>query len=346
MIMEDINNKILLIQQLCNEWRYTEAKWLISWLKDDLVEVSWEREDFIVDTPEYFSNLKDRMVWKWVNKFIPTWFKSIDDRVYGAFVWEIMTICARSGWGKTTLGINIATNMCKNNKVWFISLEMTEEDLFDKIVSRVCRIPHTVFQNNEMAWSNQDIQKLREHKDDILKIRENLLFAYKCFNIDEIERTVCWFVKRWCKVVFVDWIGMVEWVWKEQKDKIHNAIHTLKELAQAHNIAIVIMQQLNRQIDNTNRPPYMYDIADSSSIEKISSPVIILWRWNWDNEETNVSLYKTRRVNVNNFMNENWYYDWDEITQFSIWNDLAYCWYKDIDIKEKENKDNKEVKPF
>ena len=53
---------------------------------------------------------------------------------------------------------------------------------------------------------------------------------------------------------------------------------TLKELATTRNIAIVAMQQLNRQMDGTNREPYMYDIADGSAIEKISSPVLIMWK--------------------------------------------------------------------
>ena len=54
---------------------------------------------------------------------------------------------------------------------------------------------------------------------------------------------------------------------------------SLKDLATSRNIAIVAMQQLNRQIDSIARDaPELSDIADSSAIEHISSPVLILWK--------------------------------------------------------------------
>ena len=74
---------------------------------------------------------------------------------------------------------------------------------------------------------------------------------------------------------------------------------SLKDLATSRNIAIVAMQQLNRQIDSIARDaPELSDIADSSAIEHISSPVLIL-RKNKDiqSDETYCSLFKTRRIN-------------------------------------------------
>lgn len=46
----------------------------------------------------------------------------------------------------------------------------------------------------------------------------------------------------------------------------------------------------------------MYDIADGSAIEKISSPVLIMWRE--DDNHTTISIYKARRLNADKFMNK------------------------------------------
>ena len=46
--------------------------------------------------------------------------------------------------------------------------------------------------------------------------------------------------------------------------------------------------------------PRMYDIADGSAIEKISSPVLIMWRE--DDTYSNITIYKARRLNADKFM--------------------------------------------
>jgi hypothetical protein len=103
----------------------------------------------------------------------------------------------------------------------------------------------------------------------------------------------------------------------------------LKQKATTKNIAIIAMQQLNRQMDWTSRPPYMYDIADGSAIEKISSPILIMWKA--EDWYTEVSLYKTRRLNADKFMNTNWIIDWDAATTLRLKDDLWFSWFKDYE---------------
>jgi len=71
---------------------------------------------------------------------------------------------------------------------------------------------------------------------------------------------------------------MIEAPGNSQPEKIRQIMAKLKQKAISRNIAIISMQQLNRQMDGAMREPRMYDIADGSAIEKISSPVLIMWR--------------------------------------------------------------------
>lgn len=96
----------------------------------------------------------------------------------------------------------------------------------------------------------------------------------------------------------------------------------LKQIAITKNIAIVAMQQLNRQMDGTSREPYMYDIADGSAIEKISSPILIMWRE--DDYNTNISIYKARRLNADKYIDNSGRIDREEATTLKIKDDLGY----------------------
>jgi replicative DNA helicase len=95
---------------------------------------------------------------------------------------------------------------------------------------------------------------------------------------------------------------MIEAPGNSQPDKMRTIMSKLKQVALTNNIAIVAMQQLNRQMDGSPREPKMYDIADGSAIEKISSPVLIMWRE--DDNHTTISIYKARRLNADKFMNK------------------------------------------
>lgn len=323
--MSDVQNMWELIAELIKEKRYTEIAPLLPEFQK-LVQPEEEKQ-LIQETSNYLQDLKERIAGKVNDSIIPTGFKDIDDRIFGAVKWNIMTICARTGWGKTTLGLNIALNMLKGHKVGFISLEMTEEEICDKIVSRIAKVRHSSLTINK--FKDREIQWIKDRANEIKYAIDNLVRAYDCYNIEEIEEAIEQMADKWCEVVFVDWLWMIEAPGNSQPEKIRQIMAKLKQKATTKNIAIIAMQQLNRQMDWTSRPPYMYDIADGSAIEKISSPILIMWKA--EDWYTEVSLYKTRRLNADKFMNTNWIIDWDAATTLRLKDDLWFSWFKDYE---------------
>lgn len=323
--MSDVQNMWELIAELIKEKRYTEIAPLLPQFQK-LIQPDEEKQ-LIQETSNYLQDLKERIAWKVNDSIIPTGFKDIDDRIFGAVKWNIMTICARTGWGKTTLGLNIALNMLKGHKVGFISLEMTEEEICDKIVSRIARVRHSSLTINK--FKDWEIQWIKDRANEIKFAIENLVRAYDCYDIEEIEEAIEQMADKWCEVVFVDWLWMIEAPGNSQPEKIRQIMAKLKQKAISRNIAIISMQQLNRQMDGAMREPRMYDIADGSAIEKISSPVLIMWRA--EEWYTDISLYKTRRLNADKFMNANWIIDWDAATTLRLKDDLGFSWFKDYE---------------
>lgn len=321
--MTDAQNMWELIAELIKEKRYEEIAPLLPQFQK-LIQPEEEKQ-LIQETSNYLQDLKERIAWKINDSIIPTGFKDIDDRIFGAVKWNIMTICARTGWGKTTLGLNIALNMLKEHKVGFISLEMTEEEICDKIVSRIAKVRHSSLTINK--FKDREIQWIKDRANEIKYAVENLVRAYDCYNIESLSEAIEQMTERWCEIIFVDWLWMIEAPGVSKPDQIRVIMAKLKQLAITKNIAIIAMQQLNRQMDGAMREPRMYDIADGSAIEKISSPVLIMWR----SEEwyTDISLYKTRRLNADKFMNANWIIDWDAATTLRLKDDLWFSWFKD-----------------
>lgn len=113
----------------------------------------------------------------------------------------------------------------------------------------------------------------------------------------------------------------------------------LKAVAIDKHIAIITMQQLNRQMDSIARDePELYDIADGSAVEKISSPVLILWKNKEEKtDETFVSLFKTRRmshalkeqcVQMAKEQDKKWQ---DFFYKIKLKDDLGHCSFRDYE---------------
>ena len=125
------------------------------------------------------------------------------------------------------------------------------------------------------------------------------MLAYGCFSLEDIPSTMKQMTDNWCEVIFIDWLWMINAPGNKRNEQMHDIMTSLKDFAIEKDIAIVAMQQLNRQIDIITRDePQLSDIADSSAIEHISSPVLILWKKkDSPSDETLCEIFKTRRIN-------------------------------------------------
>lgn len=293
--MSDITKTLTLAQVLANEWRNDEILPLLKQLEQDI----WNSEEktFIEWVDDYFSHFKERLSGKVWMEVIPTWFRDIDKRIYWAAKWEIMTICASTWWWKTTLWLNIALNMVENHNVWYISLEMTKEDIIDKIISRECNVWHSRLIENK--FDEYTLSNIRQYWSKAKEKAEKMVMAFNCFNLSDIVSVIDEMIAKWCEAIFVDWIWMINAPWASRPEKINTIMCTLKDIASTNKICIIAMQQLNRQIySNTREDPNPGDVADGSAVEKISSPLLIMRRSkDAEKDETIVSMFKRRRMN-------------------------------------------------
>lgn len=346
--MSNTNNTITLLSQMSQEWRdKSELLELAQQIVQDLTEETGEGKKFIQDIDDFFPRLKNRINGTEKLEVVPTGFKDIDARVYGVAKWNIMTIAARTWGWKTTLWLNMAVNMCQNYKVGFISLEMTKEELLDKIVSQVCRVKSSSLTINH--FSATDIQNLKELGDKAVDISKKITLAFDCFFIDDIVTCMNQMADLGIEVIFLDRLGMIEARGQNKPEQMREIMAKIKQVALSRNIAIVAMQQLWRQVDwDDPRWPFMRDISDGSAIEKVSSPVLIMRR-SWDvDKTTDIRLFKMRRLNSD--LLEQMYQKtsdaWYEFANLKLWEDLSYCQFTDYIPPLPTNHYDEWTKPF
>lgn len=96
-----------------------------------------------------------------------------------------------------------------------------------------------------------------------------------------------------CDVAFIDYLGLISSPGsgnRPQYQILGEITHRLKATAKKLRIPIVLLCQLNRAIESTNRPPALHDLRDSGDIEQDADIVLMLGRPE-DGEENQVNMY-------------------------------------------------------
>ncbi len=203
-----------------------------------------------------------------------TGFFELDKLTDGLHECELTAIGARPGVGKTAIAINIATNIAKKNKkVYFCSLEMSTEQLMQRIIASFCRINTQFLRTGRMQAS--EMESLAAMTEQILKL--NLKIDTRTRNIEELENIAITLKdKNEIDLLIIDYLTLLKSKEKYMSREIEVAeiSRRLKLLALDLKIPIIILVQLNR--DAENKVPTMANIRESGSIEQNCDNIIFL----------------------------------------------------------------------
>ena len=215
---------------------------------------------------------------------LETGIKWLDKKLGGLHKTELITIFARSGVGKTTLATQISSNMQKaGKKILYVSNEMADKEIFDKIVSTRCNIEFKKILNGTM-----DNEEYARYSTFYLELATaNNLEVIQESNINAVmSKAKLKKAKDGLDIVFVDYINLT--LDGAEGDnmtlRIGDAMQKLKKLAMNENICVVVLAQAKQTVDKNNSNLASYekvsnsDIQDSARIEQFSNVVISLYR--------------------------------------------------------------------
>ncbi|MGN0570520.1 MAG: replicative DNA helicase [Candidatus Fimenecus sp.] len=234
---------------------------------------------------------------------IPTGFSYLDRVLAGGFHRsDLILIGARPGMGKTSFALNVARNIAmKGKKVLFFSLEMSNEQLAQRIISTEARIISSKLRTGEI--NDADWEKIGLALQNLVNAE---LYFDDTANITVPEMKAR--VRRMKNVdcVVIDYLQLMSGTKRTDNrvQEISEITRSLKLMAKDLNIPVVTCSQLSRNTAKTaDHRPQLTDLRESGSIEQDADIVLMLHREDYynngdDNAEPERATANTAEVIV------------------------------------------------
>ena len=208
-----------------------------------------------------------------------TGFIDLDKAITGLNKSDLVIIGARPAMGKTSLALNLARNtaMMGKKKVLFFSLEMTKEQLAQRVLSTEARIESTKMRTGNITgeeWAK-------------LATATALLSNCELYFDDTSNMTVSEMKSRIRRLrdvdaVFVDYLQLMKSGGRVESrvQEVSEITRNLKLMAKDLNIPVVVLAQLARTTEGRGKShkPQLSDLRESGSIEQDADIVIMLYR--------------------------------------------------------------------
>jgi len=210
---------------------------------------------------------------------VMTGFSGIDRVLSGMGKSDLVLIGARPGMGKTSFALNIARNMAVTGrkKVVFFSLEMSKEQLAQRILATEARVESSKFRTGEISpeeWNRigeaaYALNDAELYFDDTSTITVNEMKS----RVRRMKNVDC---------VIIDYLQLMTGTKKTDSrvQEVSEITRNLKLMAKDLHIPVVTCSQLNRSTDARGKAhrPQMSDLRESGSIEQDADIILMLYR--------------------------------------------------------------------
>lgn len=223
---------------------------------------------------------------------IDTGFTDLNEMTGGLSGGDLIIIAGRPSMGKTAFALNIALNCCKNGGVVDVfSLEMPEKQIVQRMLSNFADIQGSKWRNPYRMFSDDDFKKATK----AIGIFEDL----DIYIHDEPKQTVTDIraaVRKTQRkhqeqnhVVVIDYLQLITVLGRfERYDlAIGSITKELKQMARQFNVPVILLSQLSRSVEQRqDKRPMMSDLRDSGSIEQDADIIMMLYREDYYDRET------------------------------------------------------------
>lgn len=226
---------------------------------------------------------------------IPTGFLDLDYKTSGLQPSDLVLLAARPSMGKTAFVLNVLEHVAikKNIGVAMFSLEMSKEQLVNRLFAQEAKIDAQILRNGNLQDS--DWEKLIESAN-IIGNSNIIIDDTPGITISEL-RSKCrrYKLEKGIGIVIIDYLqlmsggGRVE----SRQQEISEISRSLKALARELNVPVVALSQLSRAVEaRTDHRPMLSDLRESGAIEQDADVVMFLYRddyYNPDTSEKNIA---------------------------------------------------------
>ena len=230
---------------------------------------------------------------------VNTYFQELDNILSGYENGSLNIIGARPSIGKTAFALNVALNNLRIGKnVVVYSLEMTNIELVNRLLSNYCDIPVYKIRKNSLSDYEyiELIKKTEKFAEYSFYINDTAEINYKRMK-NELKILS---KKQKIDIVIIDYLQLMGENSKlDNKNlKVSENTRALKILAKEFNIPVLLLSQLKRLDTKTNQRPQLSDLRDSGSIEQDADTVLFLHKVSQENDLVDFIVSKNRNGGI------------------------------------------------
>ena len=216
---------------------------------------------------------------------VPSGYHKLDDMTSGWQASDLVIIAGRPAMGKTSFALSMAKNIAADYKVpmAFFSLEMSNVQLVNRLISNCCEIQGKKIQNGQLQpdeWERLD------------KRMNNLLGAplyiddTPGLSVFELRTKARRLVREHgVKLIMIDYLQLMNangMRFSSRQEEVSTISRSLKMLAKELDIPILALSQLNRGVESREglegKRPQLSDLRESGAIEQDADMVLFVHR--------------------------------------------------------------------
>ena len=205
---------------------------------------------------------------------IPTGFEHLDG-LLSLSKGDLAVIAARPAVGKSAFVGNLAVRFSlAGYTTALFSMEMSEGQILNRIMSSVGNIPHNFLVKNSIEGKYD--KALGEAAAYVFNKCRLYIDDKSCQTVVDIKRKC---IKAKADVVIVDYLQLMKSArrYENKVNEVAEITRDLKIMAGDLNVPVILLSQLNRDVEKrAEQRPILSDLRDSGSIEQDANSIIFL----------------------------------------------------------------------
>ncbi len=218
-------------------------------------------------------------------KGVPTGYAGLDKILSGLQPSDLVILAARPSMGKTALALSMAQKIAiesnKKKTVGIFSLEMSKEQLVDRLFCSILGVDSWKLQNGKL--SDKDFQNMGSAMD---KLNNAPIYIDDSVGMSIVQlkaKARRLQMEKGLDLIIVDYLQLMSTgstnYQSNRVQEISEISRSLKELGRELHIPIMALSQLSRAVELRNpKIPQLSDLRESGAIEQDADIVMMLYR--------------------------------------------------------------------
>ncbi|WP_209013975.1 MULTISPECIES: replicative DNA helicase [Clostridium] len=247
--------------------------------KNDFVPIDKAVEKAFINLEKRFNNGGDLIG-------LSSGFQDLDKITCGLIKKDFVIIAARPSMGKTALALNIGQAASKDASVAIFSLEMSNDQLTDRLLSAKCLIEYLKVKTGQL--NDKEFEDISIGANDLMT-RKLVLDDTTTLLSDIKAKCRKLKIQKGLDVVIIDYLQLIRTTLKtsSREQEVSNISRELKALAKELDITMIALSQLSRAPEQrADHRPILSDLRESGSIEQDADVIHFLYRDEYYNKET------------------------------------------------------------